>query len=180
MDTLSESGALPSAWSTRQTLKNTRQPHSAKRARLTVHRQRLLCRVFIEHSTKSLPSARRYLAKKSVRHGDGWRRRWLCRVSPNTLGKEVTSLPSVCRLELGKGTTSGSLCQVLCRVSGPQHSAKKLYRCPGIASLPSAMSLTLGKVTSIHLFYLFFLFHLIKQKIHHIYHHIYTQISSQT
>jgi hypothetical protein len=33
----------------------------------------------------------------------------------------------------------------LCRVAGPQHSAKKLYRCPGIAALPSAMALTRGK-----------------------------------
>jgi hypothetical protein len=44
-------------------------------------------------------------------------------------------------------------------------------------SLPSV---TLGKVTSRHLFYLFFIFHPNKQKISHI-HHIYTsQISSQT
>jgi hypothetical protein len=63
----------------------------------------------------------------------------------NTLSKEVTSLPSVYRPALGKGFTSGAFCQVLCRVSGPQHSAKKLYRCPGVASLPSAMALTLGK-----------------------------------
>jgi hypothetical protein len=33
----------------------------------------------------------------------------------------------------------------LCRVRGPQHSVKKLYRCLGFASLPSAMALTLGK-----------------------------------
>jgi hypothetical protein len=48
------------------------------------------------------------------------------------------------------GGTRQSL--LLCRVSGPQHSAKKLYRCPDVASLPSAMVLTLGKVTSIYLF----------------------------
>jgi hypothetical protein len=35
----------------------------------------------------------------------------------------------------------------LCRVSWPQHSAKKLYRFSGVLSLPSAMSMTLGKVT---------------------------------
>jgi hypothetical protein len=34
---------------------------------------------------------------------------------------------------------------LLCRVSGPQHSVKKLYRCLGVASLPSAMALPLGK-----------------------------------
>jgi hypothetical protein len=48
--------------------------------------------------------------------GDTWQRSYLCRVSPNTLGKEVTSLPSVYGPTLGKGSTNGSLCQVLCRV----------------------------------------------------------------
>jgi hypothetical protein len=43
----------------------------------------------------------------------------------------------------------------LCRVSRPQHSAKKLYRFLGVPSLPSAMALTLGKVTKIHLFICF-------------------------
>jgi hypothetical protein len=47
------------------------------------------------------------------------------------------------------GSLSSALCGTwqsvpLCRVPGPQHSAKKLYRCPGIASLSSAMALTLG------------------------------------
>jgi hypothetical protein len=46
--TLSETGALPSARSTRQSRKNTRQSlcrvsHSAKQAQQTVHRQSLLC-----------------------------------------------------------------------------------------------------------------------------------------
>jgi hypothetical protein len=94
----------------------------------------------------------RYSAKKSGRHGvgvtettslpsvlgDTWQKGCLCRVSPNTLGKEVTSLPSVCRPALGKTVP-------LCQVSGPPHSAKKLYRCLGIGSLPSAMALTLSK-----------------------------------
>jgi hypothetical protein len=65
---------------------------------------------------------------------------------------------------------------LLCQVPETLHSAKNLYRCPGLGSLPSVMALTLGKVTSIHLFYLFFIFHSNKQKIphtHHIYH-IYT------
>jgi hypothetical protein len=47
-------------------------------------------------------------------------------------------------------------------------------------SLPSV---TLDKVTSIHFFYLFFIFHPNKQKtshIHHIYHIYTSQISSQT
>jgi hypothetical protein len=105
--------------------------------------------------------------------GDTRQRSYLCRVPPNTLDKEVTSLLSVYRRALGQGSTNGSLCQVLCRVSGPQQLAKKLYRCPGIGYLPSVMALTLGKVTSVHIFYLFFLFHPSKQKIPHI-HHIYT------
>jgi hypothetical protein len=93
--------------------------------------------------------------------GDTRQKSYLCRVSPNTLGKEVTSLLSVYRPALGKGSTSGSLLSgslssalggtrqslPLCRVPGPQHSAKKLYRCPGIGSLPSAMALTLGKAS---------------------------------
>jgi hypothetical protein len=78
-----------------------------------------------------------------------------------------------------RGPLSGSLPSALgdtrqnlfiCRVSRPQHSAKKLYWCPSVASLSSAMALTLGKVTSIHLFYLFFIFHTNKQKISHIHH----------
>jgi hypothetical protein len=72
-----------------------------------------------------------------------------------TLGKEFFSLPSVRHPTLGKGDTSGPLSQFLCRVSGSQHSTKKLYRCPGVPSLPSVMALTLGKVTSIHLFICF-------------------------
>jgi hypothetical protein len=34
---------------------------------------------------------------------------------------------------------------LLCRVPKPLHSAKNLYRCPGLGSLPSAMALTLSK-----------------------------------
>jgi hypothetical protein len=71
----------------------------------------------------------------------------------------------------------------LCRVPETLHSAKNLYRCPGLGSLPSAMVLTLGKVTSMHLFYLFFVFHPHKQKISHISHiyitDIITNINSQ-
>jgi hypothetical protein len=77
--------------------------------------------------------------------GDTQQRTYLCRVSPKTLGKEVTTLPSVYQPALGKDSTSGALCQILCRVSGPEHSTKKLYWCPGVASLPSAPALTLGK-----------------------------------
>jgi hypothetical protein len=44
----------------------------------------------------------------------------------------------------------------------------------------SLSSVTLGKVTSMHLFNLFFVFHPHKQKISHIYHIYTSQISSQT
>jgi hypothetical protein len=101
------------------------------------------CRVlFLGHSAQTLSSARKYSAKKSHRHD--------ARVT------ETASLPSVlgdtrqrsylCRQTLGKESVSGSPCQVLCRVSGPLHSAKNLYRCPGLCSLLNAMVLTLGKV----------------------------------
>jgi hypothetical protein len=70
--------------------------------------------------------------------GDTQQRSYLCRVSPNTLGKKVTSLPSVYRPALGKGVHQrgpllGSLPSAiggtrqslpLCQVPGPQHSAK--------------------------------------------------------
>jgi hypothetical protein len=42
------------------------------------------------------------------------------------------------------GGTRQSL--LLWRVPRPHHSAKRLYRCPGVPSLPSAMTLKLGKV----------------------------------
>jgi hypothetical protein len=59
---------------------------------------------------------------------------------------------------------------LLCRVPRPHHSAKRLYRCPGLRSLSSAMTLPLGKEPLwwvLHStkwplyppFYLFFLFH---------------------
>jgi hypothetical protein len=65
----------------------------------------------------------------------------------------------------------------ICRVSETLHSVKNLYRCPGLGSLPSV---ALGKVTSMHLFYLFFVFHPHKQKISHIYiTDIITNINSQ-
>jgi hypothetical protein len=147
--------------------------HSAKWARHIVHRQSLLCRVlFLRHSAKTLPSARKYSAKKSRRHGTGVtetaslpsvlgdtrQRLLLCRVSPNMLSKEVTfaeCLPSSTRQRICQRVPMlGSLPNALygtrqsvslCRVPGPLHSAKNLYRCLGLSSLPSAMALTLGK-----------------------------------
>jgi hypothetical protein len=131
----------------RARLKNTRQKlcrvrHSTKRARRTVHRQRLLCRVlFIRHSTK-----------KSRCHDAFF---------------ECHLIHSAKRIPLCQLSTSGHFVSFFAECSR-RHSTKKLYRCPGVLSLPSAMTLTLGRVTSIHLFYLFLLFHPNKQKISHI------------
>jgi hypothetical protein len=185
--TLPETSALPSARSTRQSLKNTRQRfcrvwHSAKKARQTVHRQSLLCRVlFLGHSTKRFAECQGALGKEKQ---PLWRR-----------VTETASLPSVCPAALGKEPAKeGSHVRFFaeCYV---RHSAKRdslpsvrditlgkepipvprswfFAECYGLdtrqrTSLPSV---TLGKVTSMHLFYLFFVFHPHKQKISHIYH----------
>jgi hypothetical protein len=156
--TLPESQALPSARSTRQRL--CRVSHSAKKARHTVHRQSLLCRVlFLEHSAKRFAECPRALGKEN----QPLRRRVT----------ETAALPSVCLETLGKGSTfvechlghstnnpsgrvpmSGSLPSarsgtrqsvLLCRVPETLHSTKNLCQCPGLGSLPSVMALTLGK-----------------------------------
>jgi hypothetical protein len=116
--------------------------------------------------------------------GDTRQRTYHCRVSPKTLGKEVTTLPSVYQPALGKGSTSGALCRVLCRVSTSGHSTK-------FASLPSVRARALGKeALSVHRccfsvecsgpdtrqsdqytpFLFVFLFHPNKQKISRIHH----------
>jgi hypothetical protein len=132
---------------------------------------------FIGHLAKTLSSVSRYSAKKSGRHGAGV--------------TETMSLPIVYRPTLGKGSTygfplSGSLPSTRARALGKEVILVPRYwffaECygPNTRQRTSLTSVTLGKVTSIHLFYLFFLLHPKKQKISHI-HHIYTsQISSQT
>jgi hypothetical protein len=132
--------------------------HSAKKARHTVHRQNLLCRVlFLGHSAKRFaecqgalgkekqPLRRRVTEKASLPSvpGDTQQRSYLCRVSArqhsakNPLGRVPMSgsLPSA---------TYGTRQSVpLCRVSETLHSAKNLYRCPSLGSLASAMALTM-------------------------------------
>jgi hypothetical protein len=49
-------------------------------------------------------------------------------------------------LALDNGSTSGPICQFLCRVSRPLHLANKLYWFLGVPSLSSAMALTLDQV----------------------------------
>jgi hypothetical protein len=72
---LPETGALPTTRNTRQSLKNTRQWHSAKKARQTVHRQSLLCQVlFFGHSAKRFAECQGALGKEKRllrRWGDG-------------------------------------------------------------------------------------------------------------
>jgi hypothetical protein len=177
-----------------------------KEGRRKVHRQRLLYRVlFLGHSAQTLPSPRRYSTKKSRCHdagvteaaslpsvlGDTRQRSYLCQVSPNTLGKEVT----LCRVSTGQHSTknpsAGPFVGFFAECS-IWHSAKRASlssarattlgkepipvpkswffdECygPNTGQSPSLPSVTLGKVTSTHLFNLFFLFHQNKQNIHH-------------
>jgi hypothetical protein len=147
-------------WNRRLCLKNTRQTfcrvsHSAKRARHTVHRQSPLCRLlFLGHSAKwfakCLPESLPSVCLTAL----GKEKQPLRR-----LVTETESLPSICLTALGKESArgvpmSGTLpsawygtrqSMLLCRVSEPLHSAKNLYRCLGLGSLSSAMTLTLGK-----------------------------------
>jgi hypothetical protein len=163
--------------------------------------------LFLGHSTKRFAECQRALGKEK----QPLRRRVaetesLPSVCQTTLGKE--SIFAECHLghsaknppervpmlgSLPSARYGTRQRMILCRVLETLHSAKNLYRCPGLGSLPSAvldtpqstslLSVTLVKVTSRNLFYLFFIFHPNKQKISHIHHiyHIYTsQISSQT
>jgi hypothetical protein len=173
---LPETSALPSVRSTRQSLKNTRQRRLGK--------QCIGKAFFVEYFFSGTRQ------RKAAVTATGWRRRHLYRVSRMTLGKG--NFFAECHLEHsaknppGRVPMSGSLPSAmygtrqsvpLCRVSETLHSANNLYRCPGLSSLPSV---ALGKVTSMHLFYLFFVFHPHKQKISHIYiTDIITNINSQ-
>jgi hypothetical protein len=158
--------------------------HSAKKSRHAVHRQSLLCRVlFLGHSAKRFAECQTALGKEKqpLQHqvtetaslrvsrvalnkgvtfaeccrSDTRQRSHLCRVP---LGHSVKNPPERVPLSVSVPIVPGGTRQsvLLCRVSGTLHSAKNLYRCPGLGSLPSV---TLGKVTSRVLFYLFFIFH---------------------
>jgi hypothetical protein len=125
-----------------------------------VHRQSLLCRVlFLGHSAKRFAECQGALGKEK----QPLRRRVtetasLPSIFPGALGKEYIfaegHLGHSAKSPPGRVPVSGSLPSVLCgtrqsrppcRVSETLHSAKNLYRCPGLGSLPSAMDLTLGK-----------------------------------
>jgi hypothetical protein len=122
-----------------------------------VHRESRLCRVlFLGHSTKRFAECQRAPGKEK----QPLRRRVmeiesLPSVRLTALGKEIHFAecpPDSTRQRTARGAPlSGTLPSawygtrqivVLCRVSEPLHSAKNLYRCPGLGSLPSAMPLT--------------------------------------
>jgi hypothetical protein len=147
---------LPSAQSTRQSLKNTRQrlcrvSHSAKKARHTVHRQSLLCRVlFLGHSAKRFAECQTTLNKEKQL----LRQRVTETASlPSVLG-DTRSVRHSTKNPPERVPMSGSLPSawhgtrqsvLLYQVSRTLHSAKNLYKCPGLGSLLSAMVWTLGK-----------------------------------
>jgi hypothetical protein len=174
-------GALTSARSTRQSLKNTRQRRLGKQC---------IGKAFFAEYFFSDTRQRKVAVTAT-----GWRRRRICRVSWMTLGKGVTfaeCLPRstrqrihLCRVPsgtLGKEPAREGPHVRLFAECSVRHSAKP-------TSLPSASDITLGKVPKPvprfllfaecydpdkrYLFYLFFVFHPHKQKISHIYH-IYT------
>ena len=99
--------------------------------------------------------------------GDTRQRSYLCRVSPRTLGKVVTSLPSVSSLHLA----TGPLAEPDIRFFAECYDTNTRQT----TSLPSV---TLGKVTSTHLLNLFFYSIQTNKRyitdityIHHRYHH---------
>jgi len=137
---------------------------------------------FIGHSAKLLPSDNLTLGKEKL----SWR--WLCRVSrSSTRQRSPLCRPSLTQT-LGKGGHCAECHRQdtrqtgnLCRVSGPLHSANMwcllsamtcalgkacFQACSQVVTLPSVMAIALGKVTENKLFYLFFIFHPNKQKIH--------------
>jgi hypothetical protein len=145
------------------------EKHSAKRARRTVHRQSLLCRVLFSgtwHRLCQVSGSTRQRKAASRRWGDGDGVFAEC-LPTSTQQRIRQRVPLSASLPSALCGTRQSLS--LCRVPQPPHSAKKLYRCPGTGTLPSAMALTLGKVTSIHLFLFVFLYSIQTNKRYHIY-----------
>jgi hypothetical protein len=215
-DSLPESTALPSAWSTRQSLKTLGRVFAECRTRQRGLGTQCIGKAFFaeyffsgtrQRLCQVLGSTRQRKAAVTVpSDGDG--------VFVECLrwhSTKVTPLSSVCRPALDKESVSGvpmsgSLLsalydtrqsELLCRVPKPLHSAKNLYRCPGLGSLTSAMVLTLGKAPlcrvlhstkwPVHTFFCFS-YSIQTNKIyitdityiHHRYHIYTSQISSQT
>jgi hypothetical protein len=111
--TLPEMGALPSARSTWQSRKNTRQRRLANSASAKPSLPSTFSRTLGKEVCRVPGGTRQRKATVTVA---GWRRQLLCRVSRMTLGKGVNfaeCLPSSTRQRTRQG---GSPCQVLCRV----------------------------------------------------------------
>jgi hypothetical protein len=114
--------------------------HSAKKARQTVHRQSLLCRVFFSRAlAKRFAKCQGALGKEKRplwRRGDG--DGFFAECQGRHSAKELT-LSSVCPVALDKEPTrEGPHVRFFAECS-VRHSAKR-------ASLPSASDITLGKV----------------------------------
>jgi hypothetical protein len=134
--------------------------HSTKRARRTIHRQSLLCRVLFWALDTDFAKFQATLGKEkppSRRRGDGDGVFAECLLrhstkkllfteclSSNTRHRIRQRVPFSGFLSSALRSTRQSL--PLCRVPGPLHSTKKLYRCLGLGSLSSAMTLTLSKL----------------------------------
>jgi hypothetical protein len=167
--------ALPSVWSTRQSLKNTRQSlclvsHSAKPLPSVT-----LGKEGSAHSTSAKPSLLSTFSRAlgtdftecqvvldkekppSRRRGDGddvfaecllmhsAKKLPLCRVPTGQRSTKDPSAGPFVSLFAECCSTGTRQSVSLCRVPGPPHSAKKLYRCPGIGTLSSVMTMTLSK-----------------------------------
>jgi hypothetical protein len=132
---ISKTTALPSVWSTRQILENTRWRlcrvwYSTNKSQWTVHRQRLLCRVlFVGHSTKTLSSVIRYSTKKSHCHCAGWWRQRLCQSATVTLGKASLFAECLLYLRSSKKLPMGPFASSFVE-SIRWHSAKDHQRAP--------------------------------------------------
>jgi hypothetical protein len=150
---------------------------------MTRWRRRLLCRVLRMTLGKGVTFAECLPSSTRQRIN-------LCRVSPGTLGKEpAREGPHVrffaeCSVRHSAKRASLLSASDITLGKDPKPVPRSLLfaECydPDTRQSTSLMSVTLGKVTSMHLFYLFFLFHPHKQKISHIYHIYTSQISSQT
>jgi hypothetical protein len=138
---------------------------------VTLGKEVTIAECHLEHSTKKLPLCQvspactrqrgplvgpgvRFFAECSWRHS-----------------AKLASLPSAMATTLGKEALPVPRCCFSAECYGPDTRQR--------GPLPSV---TLGKVTSIHLFYLFFLFHPNKQKISHNHHryHIYITYLTKT
>jgi hypothetical protein len=121
------------------------------------------------HSSKRLPLCRVSTSLHSAKGLPAWPFVSFFVECSRRHSTKLVSLPSVRATTLGKEALPVPKCFFSTECYGPDTRQR--------GPLPSV---TLGKVTSIHLFYLFFLLHPNKQKIshiHHRYHIIFTDIT---